>query len=535
MVVICQAAHRRMRGGFIATVLALAALPAAAQSVTIPYVFSAGSPARAADINANFSVLATAANSSSTALSALRGTVQTLQNAQGAALTFRGSWVSTAYYTPNDVVSRSGSSYLALLSGAGVDPVNEATNVAGKWALLAQRGQDGAAGVAGPQGAAGAPGSTGTQGPAGAQGAAGPIGLTGATGPQGTPGAQGVAGTTGSMGPVGTVGSAGPMGPAGATGSLGPAGPQGPAGPVGPVGATGAAGTAGAPGVPGSPGAAGPQGPAGPVGADGAPGRDGVGILTSEDKTSTGVGLSVLLSNKEGRQNTATGVEALSANVSGSDNAAFGYQSLVAVNGSGNIAVGSGAGLLLKKGDQNIYLGNPGSDAEDGVIRIGTDGQQTRAFIAGVFNATTDGKASAVVVDQFGQLGTVSSSRRYKDDIQPMAAASERVLALRPVTFRYKKATPQGERPIQYGLIAEEVAEVFPELVVYNKAGQPETVAYHLLAPLLLNELQKEHRVNERNAQLLATQQQLLETLQRKLGELEMRPAHAAVSGGTRP
>jgi hypothetical protein len=98
------------------------------------------------------------------------------------------------------------------------------------------------------------------------------------------------------------------------------------------------------------------------------------------------------------------------------------------------------------------------------------------------------------MIDANGQLGTISSSRRYKQDIQPMADASERLMQLRPVKFHYKQPDAKGEQPIQYGLIAEEVAEVFPELVVRNKAGQPETVAYHLLPALLLNEMQKEHR-----------------------------------------
>ena len=100
--------------------------------------------------------------------------------------------------------------------------------------------------------------------------------------------------------------------------------------------------------------------------------------------------------------------------------------------------------------------------------------------------------AVPVLVDSAGQLGTVSSSRRYKQDIEDMAGASESLLSLRPVTFRYKKTFKDGDKPIQYGLIAEEVAEVFPDLVVYTEDGEPETVKYHLLATLLLNELQKQ-------------------------------------------
>ena len=100
--------------------------------------------------------------------------------------------------------------------------------------------------------------------------------------------------------------------------------------------------------------------------------------------------------------------------------------------------------------------------------------------------------AVTVVIDSNGQLGTVSSSRRYKEDINEMGEASERLLSLNPVTFHYKQAYENGEQPVEYGLIAEEVAQVFPELVVFNENNQPETVKYRLLSSLLLNEMQKQ-------------------------------------------
>ena len=109
--------------------------------------------------------------------------------------------------------------------------------------------------------------------------------------------------------------------------------------------------------------------------------------------------------------------------------------------------------------------------------------------ISGVMTGINN--AVPVLIDSAGQLGTINSSRRYKEDIDNMARASDNLLSLRPVIFRYKKAIEDGDIPIQYGLIAEEVAEVFPALVVYNEHGEPETVKYHLLATLLLNELQK--------------------------------------------
>jgi hypothetical protein len=153
----------------------------------------------------------------------------------------------------------------------------------------------------------------------------------------------------------------------------------------------------------------------------------------------------------------------------------------------------------------------------------------TRTFVAGVNGVTTGMAGAAVMIDANGQLGTVSSSRRYKQDIQPMAAASERLMRLRPVKFRYKEPNAAGERPIQYGLIAEEVAEVLPELVVRNKAGQPETVAYHVLPALMLNELQKEHRqLAEVNLlrQQVATQASQLATQAALLAAQASRMAH---------
>ena len=101
-----------------------------------------------------------------------------------------------------------------------------------------------------------------------------------------------------------------------------------------------------------------------------------------------------------------------------------------------------------------------------------------------------------VYIDSNGQLGTVTSSRRFKKDIHDMGSVTDRLMQLRPVTFRYKEAAENGAHPVQYGLIAEEVAKVYPELVQYDKAGKPFTIYYHLLTPMLLNELQKAHRQN---------------------------------------
>jgi trimeric autotransporter adhesin len=239
----------------------------------------------------------------------------------------------------------------------------------------------------------------------------------------------------------------------------------------------------------------------------------------------TGVGTYALTSATTGTGNNAQGYSALFNTTTGSVNTAQGFQALLSnTTGSKNIGIGYQAGYYLTTGSNNIDIANPGVAGDDSTIRIGTVGYQTAAFLAGVSGANVSGGA-AVVVNSSGQLGVMSSSRRYKEDIQPMAGASERLLKLRPVTFRYKQADAQGKKPLQYGLIAEEVAEVFPELVVLNKDGQPETVAYQVLAPLLVNELQKEHSLNKaQNVQLqaqVAMQATELGDIKRQLAQLQ--------------
>ena len=211
-------------------------------------------------------------------------------------------------------------------------------------------------------------------------------------------------------------------------------------------------------------------------------------------------GAEALFSNTTGNNNTASGTLALRANTTGSQNTAIGHRALfLNTVGFRNVALGYQAGYAVT-GSDNIILGggNQGVAADNGVIRIGASAYQKRAFMAGIRGVKTGATgAVAVLIDSKGQLGTINSSRRFKEDIQPMGSVSERLFALRPVTFRYKQAYEDGSKPVQYGLVAEEVAEVFPELVVHGKDGKPETVAYHVLATLLLNELQKEHRVVE--------------------------------------
>ncbi len=231
----------------------------------------------------------------------------------------------------------------------------------------------------------------------------------------------------------------------------------------------------------------------------------------STGNSNTAVGFSAMYVNVSGYQNTAQGTNALVSNTQGSRNVAVGYNTLADnTRGRGNTALGTFAGRYTT-GDDNINIANNGVEGESQTMRLGRQGTSgvegsgiARAFIAGVNGVTTSRPGTMVVVDSKGQLGTISSSREVKENIHPMGTASERLLALRPVTFQYKQANDEGNKPVQFGLIAEEVAQVFPELVVYDEAGKPQTVGYHLLASLLLNEFQKEHGVVEAQSAELA-------------------------------
>jgi hypothetical protein len=209
----------------------------------------------------------------------------------------------------------------------------------------------------------------------------------------------------------------------------------------------------------------------------------------------TATGLSALYFNTFGSGNTASGYNALVSNTTGSNNIASGYNALVSnTTGGNNIAVGYRAGLNVTTGSDNIDIGNEGestdgSAANSGVIRIGTKGSQKKTFIAGIYNNTAV-SGLTVVIGSNGELGAVSSSERFKTGIVPMAANTAKLQQLRPVTFRYK-ADAQGT--LRYGLIAEEVAKVFPELVVRDNTGRIDGVRYDELTPMLLNEMQKEH------------------------------------------
>lgn len=208
----------------------------------------------------------------------------------------------------------------------------------------------------------------------------------------------------------------------------------------------------------------------------------------------TAIGAGALNSSLNGMLNTAVGAVALFFNTAGSGNVAIGARALLNAQGSTNVAIGPDAGGNLTAGDTNIYIVNSGAN-ESNTIRIGTSGGHHRAFIAGVRGVITGSPtAIPVLIDADGQLGTVSSSRRFKQDITDLGDIGNSVQQLRPVQFRYREAGADGTRPIQYGLIAEEVAGVLPELVAHSADGQIETVKYHILPTLLIAEVQRLER-----------------------------------------
>lgn len=225
----------------------------------------------------------------------------------------------------------------------------------------------------------------------------------------------------------------------------------------------------------------------------------------------TASGTYALQFNSTGNGNTGTGINSLYANVSGNNNSAFGHSALRNAAGDNNIGVGFNAGLNVTGGSNNVEIANTGAAGDNGVIRIGTPTVQTKTLVAGIADSKVTG--SAVYVTPTGQLGTLASSERYKTRIATLSEQSERLRKLRPVSF-HLKAEPRGA--VQYGLIAEEVAHVYPELVIRDGSGQIAGVRYEELAPLLLNEVQQQQ-------QALDAQARQINDMQRQLAELSKR------------
>jgi Chaperone of endosialidase len=237
--------------------------------------------------------------------------------------------------------------------------------------------------------------------------------------------------------------------------------------------------------------------------------------------SNTASGRSSLFTNATGSNNTATGFYALYTST-GSRNTADGMRSLnYLTTGEENVALGYEAGYDVTTGSGNIEIGSKGDKQDDATIRLGTQGTQKQTFVAGIFGATATAGVPVVVTSN-GQLGTVTSSAKYKQNIRDMGEASDALLALRPVTFQYKPSIDPAGAP-QFGLVAEEVEKVSPDLVVRDAQHQIYSVRYDAVNAMLLNEFQKEHKVLADQEKTIAEQQKLLEGLAARIAQLEKR------------
>jgi len=247
----------------------------------------------------------------------------------------------------------------------------------------------------------------------------------------------------------------------------------------------------------------------------------------------TVLGFQALRGNTTGDLNTAIGEVALQQNTIGSSNSAFGEHALyLNTTGTFNIALGVGAGRNLTTGSHNIDIGNVGVAGESGTIRIG-NANQTNTYITGISGASVAGGVT-VIVDAQGHLGTMISSERFKDQIKGMDKASEAIFALKPVTFRYKhKLDPEGIP--QFGLVAEEVEKVNPDLIARDEQGKPYSVRYEAVNAMLLNEFLKEHRkVQELTKDFQATVAQLTSRLDEQAALIQKVSAQLAAASPSR-
>jgi hypothetical protein len=238
-------------------------------------------------------------------------------------------------------------------------------------------------------------------------------------------------------------------------------------------------------------------------------GNTAIGADALHDNTAgnanTANGVQALFSNTTGGGNTANGVQALFSNTTGGGNTAIGPAALENnITGNNNIALGNSAGLFLMTGDDNIDIGNNGAAGDSGTTRIGDI--QGAIYLAGIAGQIVGAGGTTCYVDNDGKLGVFLSSRRFKTDIADMGAASEALLALRPITFHYKPELDKTCTP-QFGLVAEEVAKVNPDLVTRDAKGELTTVRYEAVNAMLLNEFLKEHlKVKEQQATIAELQ-----------------------------
>jgi len=275
----------------------------------------------------------------------------------------------------------------------------------------------------------------------------------------------------------------------------------------------------------------------------------GAGTLlsnTADENTATGAG--ALFSHTDGGGNTANGAFALFSHTSGMDNTVVGDRALlISTTGSFNTAIGQAAMLNNDSGSSNVAIGvqalgnntsgtsnivlgnvaGSGITTANDVICIGAGGENvdSSCYIGGIFNVTSSG-GTAVFINSVGKLGTSTSSQRFKEDIKPMEQASEALFTLKPVSFHYKKEI-DPQRTKQFGLVAEDVEKVSPDLVVRDKEGKPYSVRYDQVNAMLLNEFLKEHRKVDELEATVARQQKSFES---KIAE-QNRQIEALTSG----
>jgi hypothetical protein len=239
--------------------------------------------------------------------------------------------------------------------------------------------------------------------------------------------------------------------------------------------------------------------------------------LNTTGGNNVAVGVLALNRNTQGTENTAIGRGAMENNTTGSLNIAIGPGALQgATPGNQNIAVGWNAGSNLTN-DNKIVIGNPGQSGESQTIRIGEPPVHNATFIAGI-SRTPLASGVAVVIKDNGKLGITVSSERFKDEIKPMDKASEAILALKPVTFRYKKEVDPDGIP-HFGLVAEDVEKVNPDLVARDADGKPYTVRYEAVNTMLLNEFLKEHRKVQEINSTVTTQQAAITDLRSTIAQ----------------
>src|SRR5437762_2608338 len=250
-------------------------------------------------------------------------------------------------------------------------------------------------------------------------------------------------------------------------------------------------------------------------------------LLNNTGSFNTAIGANALISNTTGSLNTALGEEALVSNTTGTENVAIGDASMFKnTQGIRNTATGHNALSNYTSGSFNTAFGyqallggDNGVAGESKTIRIGKSGKQTNTFIAGISGATVP-TGVAVIVDASGHLGTTTSSARFKEAIKPMDKASEAILALKPVTFQYKKELDPAGVP-QFGLVAENVEKVNPDHVARDDQGKAYTVRYEAVNAMLLNEFLKEHRTVQELKSTATTQEATIAQLKATVAKQE--------------